>query len=71
MDHLGGIYDRYVDQSRHRVCDVFPTEEGIAEAGWHSQADSDLLAAYGPSPGRKPVIASPVTSDQAAGDGGA
>jgi hypothetical protein len=47
---LGGIYDRYVDMDRHRVCDVFPTEEAIAEAGWHSQAASDLLAPYGPTP---------------------
>ena len=47
---LGGVYDSHVDPRRHRVCDVFPTEESIAEAGWHSQADSDLLAAYGPTP---------------------
>jgi hypothetical protein len=47
---LGGIFDRYVDPARHRVCDVFATEEAIAEAGWHSQAESDLLAAYGPAP---------------------
>jgi hypothetical protein len=47
---LGGIYDRYVDLRRHRVCDVFPTEAGIETSGWHSQAASDLLAAYGPAP---------------------
>lgn len=47
---LGGIYDRYVDLHRHRVCDVFPTETDIEHSGWHSQAESDLLAAYGPAP---------------------
>ena len=47
---LGGIYDRYVDLRRHRVCDVFPTETDIEQSGWHSQAASDLLAAYGPAP---------------------
>lgn len=47
---LGGIYDRYVDPRRHRVCDVFPTETDIENSGWHSQAESDLLAAYGPAP---------------------
>jgi hypothetical protein len=47
---LGGLEDRYVDQARHRVADVFPTEHAITEAGWHSQAESDLLAIYGPTP---------------------
>jgi hypothetical protein len=33
-----------------RVADVFPTESGIEQAGFHSQAASDLLAVDGPSP---------------------
>lgn len=47
---LGGREDHLVDLERDRVADVFPTEASIAEAGWHSQAASDLLAAYGPTP---------------------
>jgi hypothetical protein len=45
---LEGVEDRFVDLRRHRVADVFPTEE--ADAGWHSQPASDLLAVYGPAP---------------------
>jgi hypothetical protein len=47
---LGGAQDSAVDLSRHRVADVFPTEEAIAQAGYHSQASSDLLAVFGPAP---------------------
>jgi protein gp88 len=30
------------------LADVFPDEESIAAAGWHSQAESDLLSVLGP-----------------------
>jgi hypothetical protein len=32
-----------------RQCDVFPSDEKLEEAGFHDQADSDLLAIYGPA----------------------
>jgi hypothetical protein len=47
---FGGTQDHMLDPGRHRVADVFPTEDDIARAGFHSQADSDLLAAFGPTP---------------------
>nr|WP_323747574.1 hypothetical protein [Catenulispora rubra] len=47
---LGGTQDRRVDPRRHRIADVFPDEESIGEAGFHSQAESDLLAVDGPAP---------------------
>jgi hypothetical protein len=31
-----------------RRCDVFPTADALAGAGFHDQAESDLLAIYGP-----------------------
>ncbi|MCM1964856.1 hypothetical protein [Streptomyces sp. G1] len=33
-----------------RVADVFPDEDSIRAAGWHSQDASDLLAVLGPAP---------------------
>lgn len=45
---LGGIQDSALDEDRDRVADVFPDEASIAAAGWHSQAESDLLAVLGP-----------------------
>jgi len=47
---LGGREDHLIDHQRDRVADVHPTEAAIAEAGAHSQAASDLLAAFGPTP---------------------
>ncbi|MFB9631323.1 GP88 family protein [Nonomuraea helvata] len=47
---LGGKHDAMLDLATDRVADVFPTEAAITEAGWHSQAPSDLLAVRGPSP---------------------
>ncbi|MEV1170839.1 hypothetical protein [Nonomuraea sp. NPDC049784] len=47
---LGGKHDRALDATVDRVADVFPDEAAIAEANWHSQAESDLLAVLGPSP---------------------
>ena len=46
----GGTQDALIDPLRDRVADVFPDEPSIAAAGFHSQARSDLLAAFGPSP---------------------
>lgn len=45
----GGIQDSALDPATDRVADVFPDEESIAAAGWHSQEASDLLAVLGPS----------------------
>jgi hypothetical protein len=43
----GGRQDKAItDQDRR--CDVFPTDESLQAAGYHDQADSDLLAIYGP-----------------------
>lgn len=39
-----------MDPSADRVADVFPDEQSITDAGWHSQEDSDLLAVLGPTP---------------------
>lgn len=47
---LGGTQDALLDPRVDRVADVFPAEEAIAEAGWHSQQASDLLAVLGPAP---------------------
>jgi hypothetical protein len=47
---LGGTQDNLLDPRRHRIADVFPSEKAIAEAGFHSQTASDLLAAFGPAP---------------------
>lgn len=47
---LGGTQDALLDPRVDRVADVFPTEEAITEAGWHSQQASDLLAVLGPAP---------------------
>ena len=46
---LGGREDHLIGPG-DRVADVYPTEASIAEAGAHSQKDSDLLAVLGPSP---------------------
>lgn len=46
----GGSHDRLLDPSRDRVADVFATEADIEAAGHYSQAASDLLAVWGPSP---------------------
>jgi hypothetical protein len=44
----GGTQDSTLDTEHDRVADVFPDEESIAAAGWHSQAESDLLSVLGP-----------------------
>ncbi len=46
----GGTQDADLDPERDRVADVFPDEQAIQDAGWHSQAESDLLAVLGPAP---------------------
>ncbi|WUU97429.1 hypothetical protein OG417_44710 [Actinoallomurus sp. NBC_01490] len=46
----GGTQDPNLDPDTDRVADVFPTEEAIEDAGWHSQTASDLLAVTGPAP---------------------
>lgn len=46
----GGTEDARIDPLRDRVADVFPDEESLTAAGFHSQARSDLLAAFGPTP---------------------
>jgi hypothetical protein len=46
----GGTQDSTLDPSTDRVADVFPDEQAIADAGWHSQEASDLLAVLGPAP---------------------
>lgn len=43
-----GTQDTALDPARDRVADVFPDEAAITEAGWSSQAASDLLAVLGP-----------------------
>jgi protein gp88 len=45
----GGAQDHRLDPRVDRVADVFPDEQAIAAAGWHSQEASDLLAVLGPS----------------------
>ncbi|WP_433274418.1 GP88 family protein [Actinosynnema sp. CS-041913] len=46
----GGKQDHLLDPTRDRVADVFPTETAIAEAGWNTNADTDLDAVLGPNP---------------------
>ena len=43
----GGRQDNAITDTDRR-CDVFPNEETLTTAGYHDQADSDLLAIYGP-----------------------
>jgi hypothetical protein len=45
---LGGTQDHLIDREHDRHADVFPDEGAIAEAGYASQEESDLLAIYGP-----------------------
>ncbi|RJQ66272.1 hypothetical protein D5S17_35665 [Pseudonocardiaceae bacterium YIM PH 21723] len=47
---LGGKHDQLLDLETDRVCDVFPTEAAVWEAGWFSQEKNDLLAVEGPAP---------------------
>ncbi len=47
---FGGREDNLLDPTTDRVADVFPTEESIAKAGWHSQLGNDLLSVIGPAP---------------------
>jgi hypothetical protein len=44
---LGGREDHLIPPGA-RIADVFPDEESITEAGYSSQAASDLLAVFGP-----------------------
>jgi hypothetical protein len=44
----GGTQDAALDPAVDRVADVFPHEDAIVDAGWHSQEASDLLAVLGP-----------------------
>ncbi|WNV86558.1 GP88 family protein [Umezawaea sp. Da 62-37] len=46
----GGKQDHLIDPMTDRVADVFPDEAAIAEAGWNSNAATDLAAVLGPSP---------------------
>ena len=46
----GGRQDSKLDPTKDRVADVFPDEASISAEGWHSQAESDLLAVLGPAP---------------------
>lgn len=46
----GGTQDHTLDPAADRVADVFPTTEDAKDAGYHSQADCDLLAVTGPAP---------------------
>lgn len=55
----GGRQDADLDPVQDRVADVFPDEETITRAGWHSQAESDLLAVLGPAPVGIPANAIP------------
>lgn len=50
MYSLGGRQDARIDPKKHRVADVFPSEQAIIEAGWHSQLGDDRLAVVGPAP---------------------
>ncbi|WP_051107887.1 GP88 family protein [Actinomadura atramentaria] len=47
---LGGRHDQHIDLGLDRTADVFPTENAITDAGWNWDHDSDLRAAYGPTP---------------------
>ncbi|MFD5321145.1 hypothetical protein [Streptomyces sp. NPDC127098] len=44
----GGTQDNALDPASDRVADVFPDEDAITAAGWHSQEANDLLAVLGP-----------------------
>lgn len=46
----GGKEDHLLDPRTDRVADVFPDEQAITDAGWHSNAATDLAAVLGPSP---------------------
>lgn len=46
----GGKDDHLLDPHTDRVADVFPDEQAITNAGWHSNAATDLSAVLGPSP---------------------
>ena len=46
----GGRQDQVLDPTVDRVADVFPDQDAITAAGWHSQDASDLLAVLGPAP---------------------
>lgn len=46
---FGGVHDHALRRG-DRVADVFPEESDIATAGFHSQAECDLLAVDGPAP---------------------
>lgn len=47
----GGREDHLLDPARgDRVADVFPDEDAIRAAGWHTNARTDLDAVLGPSP---------------------
>lgn len=46
----GGRHDALLDEATDRVADVFPNESDLAAAGYHSQAENDLLAVAGPAP---------------------
>ncbi|WP_158688172.1 MULTISPECIES: hypothetical protein [Actinomycetes] len=47
---LGGTQDADLDPKTDRMADVFPSEEAIAAAGWHSQLGDDRLAVLGEAP---------------------
>jgi hypothetical protein len=47
---LGGKQDALLDPAVDRVCEVFPTVDDLTAAGYHDQADCDLLAVLGPTP---------------------
>ncbi|ANZ36483.1 hypothetical protein BBK82_10800 [Lentzea guizhouensis] len=46
----GGKEDHLINPATDRMADVFPSEEAITAAGWHTNAGSDLDAVLGPSP---------------------
>ncbi|MEA5367221.1 hypothetical protein VA596_47375 [Amycolatopsis sp., V23-08] len=46
----GSTQDSTLDPAVDRVADVFPDEQSITAAGWHSQEESELLAVLGPAP---------------------
>jgi len=46
----GGTQDASLDPTIDRVADVFPNPDALAQAGYHSQEASDLLAVTGPTP---------------------
>lgn len=50
MYAYGGTRDHTLNHAVDRVADVFPDDETLTAAGYHSQADCDLLAVTGPAP---------------------